>query len=313
MLNGKKIIFATGGTGGHVNPALAVAALVKERCPKAEIVFVGTAEKIESRLVPAAGFELKTIEMSGFSRKVNLKGIKRNVDTALKVIKANSVLKNLFDEFKPDAVIGFGGYVSGPVLRMAQKVGIPTAIHEQNAYPGVANKAVAKKAACVMLTVEKAGKRFNTKAPMVNTGLPIRPDLMKTTKEESRKILNLDSRPLVLSMGGSLGAKAVNEAVLELIIEKHNKAEAYFIHATGRNTEEFIEGLKKGGVDLENEDNVVVKEYIDDMATYLNAADIVISRAGASSLSEIQALGKASILIPSPNVAENHQFHNANA
>ncbi len=206
-----------------------------------------------------------------------------------------------------------GGYVSGPVLRQAQKMGIPTAIHEQNAYPGVANKAVAKNADCLMLTVEKAARRFKSKAPFVNTGLPIRSDLLNVSREESRAKLGLEDRPLVLSMGGSLGAQAVNEAVLALIAARYTPADIYFVHATGRNTQAFLEKLKALGVDPEKEKNVHIREYIDDMATYLNAADLVISRAGASSLSEIQALGKASILIPSPNVAENHQFHNAMA
>ena len=158
MLNGKKIIFAAGGTGGHINPALAVAGEVRRRYPDAKILFIGTAEKMEARLVPQAGYELKTIEISGFWRSFSLEAIKHNIGTVIKLLRSTSRIKKIIKEFKPDLVIGYGGYVSGPVLRVAAKMGIPTAIHEQNAYPGVANKAVAGKVDRVMLTVGDAAK-----------------------------------------------------------------------------------------------------------------------------------------------------------
>lgn len=313
MLNNKRILFATGGTGGHINPALAVAGLIRETCPGAEILFVGTPDKIEARLVPAAGFDLKTIDITGFLRTFNLTGLKRNISTVSKLFKASSQAKQILRDFKPDAVIGMGGYVSGPVLRMAAKMKIPTAIHEQNAYPGVANRALAKKADCIMLTVEKAREHLKSKAPFVLTGLPIRGDIISADREKSRMELGLDDRPLVLSMGGSLGAGEINKAIAELIAAKCAAADCYFLHATGQSSVSVADILRDTGIDLDREKHIMIRPYINDMERCLSAADLVISRAGASSLSEIQAMGKPSILIPSPNVAENHQYHNAMA
>lgn len=313
MLNNKRILFAAGGTGGHINPALAVAGLIRKTYPQAKILFVGTAEKMEAHLVPASGFEFKSIDISGFRRDISIESLKRNLSTLAKLLKSSRQAKKILLDFKPDAVIGMGGYVSGPVLRMAQKLRIPTAIHEQNAYPGVANKAVAKNADCVMLTVAVAGDRLQSKGEVLLTGLPVRGELANADSSKSRAELGLDERPLILSMGGSLGARAVNEAVARLIQAKHKAADCYFMHATGSGGTWLPDLLTQKGLDLENEKHVMIREYINDMERCLSAADLVISRAGASSLSEIQALGKPSILIPSPNVAENHQYHNAMA
>lgn len=313
MLNHKKIIFVAGGTGGHINPALAVAGLIRQSNPQAEILFIGTADKMEARLVPAAGFDFKSIDISGFSRSISLEGFKRNLTTLGKLLKSSRQAKKILLDFKPDAVIGLGGYVSGPVLRMAQKLGIPTAIHEQNATPGVANKAVAKNADCVMLTVAAAGERLASKGTVVLTGLPVREELAAADRTQSRLELGIDDRPLILSMGGSLGARSMNEAIAQLIQAKYKAADCYFMHATGSNGTWVTALLKQKGCDLEHEKHVIIREYINDMERCLSAADLVVSRAGASSLSEIQALGKPAILIPSPNVAENHQYHNAMA
>jgi len=313
MLNNKRILFAAGGTGGHINPALAVAGLIRERCPDAEILFVGTSEKMEARIVPAAGFNFKTIDISGFQRKLSAKNIKRNIVTLSKLLKSSSQARKIIMEFKPDVVIGFGGYVSGPVLRMAAKLGIKTAIHEQNAYPGVTNKALAKKVDAVMLTVKQAEKLLNAKNPCIVTGLPIRGEIVKANRDFCRAELGLDERPMVLSMGGSLGSRAINEAMAELIAAKHNDRKYFFHHAFGQYGRWLPDLLREKGVDPDAEKEITVREYIDDMHRCLAAADLVICRAGASSLSEIQALGKPSVLIPSPNVAENHQYHNAMA
>ncbi len=313
MLDNKKILFATGGTGGHINPAIAVAGLIRQRFPDASILFVGTAEKMESRLVPAAGFDFKTIDISGFQRSLTLKNIKRNIGTASKLLRASSQAKKILLDFKPDVVVGFGGYVSGPVLRMAAKLGIPTAIHEQNAYPGVTNKALAKKADAVMLTVEDAEKYLSPKNPCVLTGLPVRGEIVSANRTLSRFELGLDERPLILSMGGSLGARAINEKIVALIAAKYNDGDCVFLHAYGQYGKWVPNKLSELGVDIDKEKHIIIREYIDDMYRCLSAADIVIGRAGASSLSEIEAAGKASILIPSPNVAENHQYHNAMA
>ena len=312
MLKAKRILIAAGGTGGHVNPALATAGYIREQNPDAEIVFVGTAEKIESKLVPAAGYELRTISIQGFYRSFKPADIKHNIVTAIKYILSFSKVKKIIREFKPDLVIGFGGYVSAPVLKTAAKMKIPTAIHEQNAFPGVSNKTLAGKVDRVMLASEKAEQYLKAKNPCVVTGLPVRGDLLRTDRDEAVKALGLEGKPLVLSMGGSLGAKPVNDAMTGVIINKYRDNDCVFLHATGKNGTDMAGKLREAGVDTEANGNVRICEYIDIPAT-LPAADVVICRSGASTLSELQALGKASILIPSPYVAENHQYHNAMA
>lgn len=313
MLENKRVLITAGGTGGHVNPALAVAGAIREKYPTAEILFVGTSDRIETKIVPAAGFELRTIEMSGFARTVTWQHIKQNVLTLKRLMKSSGSVNRILDEFKPDVVIGFGGYVSGPVVRCAAKRNIPTAIHEQNAYPGVTNKALAKIVDKVMLTVPEAESKMNLKNPAVVTGLPVRIEITQANKDICRAMLNLDEKPLILSMGGSLGAKTINEAMLTLISKLADSKKCRFIHATGQYGLWFGDKLKEKGVDYEKYDNIEIREYINDMDVCMPAADLVIGRSGASTISEIQVTGKASILIPSPNVAENHQYHNAMA
>ena len=185
-MENKRILIAAGGTGGHINPALGTAGYIKEKYPSAEIVFVGTADKMEAKLVPEAGYELRTIEISGFWRSFSPEAIKHNLGTVSKLLKSSSQAKKIIKDFKPDLVVGFGGYVSGPVLRMAAKMGIPTAIHEQNAFPGVTNKALAGKVDRVMFTVDKAEQYMKPKNPCVITGLPIRGDMLKGDRDFAR-------------------------------------------------------------------------------------------------------------------------------
>ena len=314
-----KLLFATGGTAGHINPALAVASYIKEQHPDYEIMFIGTAEHMESRLVPNAGFDFKTIEINGFKRSFSPKAIIENVKTVGKLIKSEKESKNIITAFQPDVVIGFGGYVSGPVLDEAVKLHIPTCIHEQNAFPGITNKQLAKKVDKVMLTVEDAANHMEAKCDVVITGLPVRGELLKKSKFEARIELGIaDDKPLVLSFGGSLGAAPLNEAMFDIILEDAEKNDVYHIHSVGTNGREYLEkfeanGFTKRAENIYYKGNSEVRLYIDNMDTCMAAADLVIGRAGASSLSEIEAMGKASILIPSPYVAENHQFHNAMA
>lgn len=310
MLNGKKILFATGGTGGHINPALAVAGYIRENYPKAEILFVGTADRMEAQLVPAAGYDFKTIEIQGFSRELNFGGLKHNLKTVKLLLKSEGQAKKIIEDFKPDAVIGFGGYVSGPVLSVAARMGIPTAVHEQNAFPGVTNKSLAKKVDVVMLTAKEAERLLKPKNPCVVTGLPIRGEIINANREFARAEMKLDSRPLILSMGGSLGARAINSAVKFLIESRYEKKDCYYLHATGKAGAGMIDEIKEK-INLDANPQIMLREYINDMDRCLAAADIVICRAGASSLSEIQALGKPSILVPYPYAAENHQYYNA--
>ena len=313
-----KILFATGGTAGHINPALAVASYIREKYPDSEILFVGTADHMESRLVPNAGFDFKTIKISGFRRSFAPKAIVHNIKTVCQLVTSNSACKKIIKDFKPDVAVGFGGYVSGPVLQTAVSMHIPTCIHEQNAYPGITNKTLAKEVDKVMLTVEDAKKHLEPKNEVVVTGLPVRGELLKARKDISRKELGIpNGKYLVLSFGGSLGAKPLNDAMFDILLESANNDKYYHIHSVGTNGGEFLEKFKENGfVDGKKglvKGNVEVRQYIDDMDTCMSGADLVIGRAGASSLSEIEALGKASILIPSPYVAENHQFHNAMA
>ena len=309
-----KILFAAGGTGGHINPALAAAGDIRERYPDAEILFVGTKNKMEAKLVPAAGFDFATIDIDGFYRQLTLENIKRDIATLFKILRASSQAKKILRAFAPDAVVGFGGYVSGPVVRMAAKMGIPTAIHEQNAYPGITNKALAKRVDLVMLNVEKAGALMKAKNTPVVTGLPVRGEMLRADRALSRAELGVrDDQTLVLSMGGSLGAQTINDAMVRLIADHWNDQSLYFLHAAGQFGDWVPEKLRENGVALEQAKNVEIRPYIHDMDRCMAAADLVICRAGASSLSELEALGRASILIPSPNVAENHQYHNAMA
>jgi len=311
-MDGKTILFAAGGTGGHINPALSVAGFIKYLHPEANIHFVGTADRMEAKLVPAAGYELHTIEMSGFQRSLSPKNIKRNLVTVKHLLTASGQVNRLLDNLKPDIVVGFGGYVSAPVLRTAAKRGIPTAIHESNAWPGLANKALSGKVDAVMLVSDAAAGRMKCKNPPVITGIPLRRELLQAGRAQSRAELNLDGRPMLLSMGGSLGARAVNEAVVGMIAALYKRGDMHFHHAYGQYGRWVPEALQKAGVP-HGLPELTLREYIDDMPRCMAAADLVIGRAGASTLCELQAMGKPGILIPSPNVTENHQYHNAMA
>ena len=301
-------LFAGGGTAGHINPALAVAGYIKEREPDARISYIGTAKKLEARLVPERGYDFYTIDVAGFQRKLSLKNIGRNICAAEKAVSSSFRAKALLKKLKPDIVIGTGGYVSGPVVRAAQKLGIKTAVHEQNAYPGVTTKMLAPKADAVMLAMPEAEKYLKLNRKPYITGNPVRGELLKTDRNLARARLGLDNRPLILSFGGSLGARPINEAVTGLIKKYNSSGKFHLIHGTGKSGyAAMMEAL--AGIDLCPD--FELREYISDMDICMAAADLVICRAGAITLSELEACGKPSVLIPSPYVAENHQYHNA--
>lgn len=302
------ILFAGGGTAGHINPALAVAGYIKELHPDAKISYIGTAEKLEAKLVPQKGYDFYTIDVAGFQRKINVKNIAKNLVAVKKAFVASADSKKYLKKLNPDIVVGTGGYVSGPVLKQAQRLGFKTAIHEQNAFPGVTTKMLAANANAVMLAMPEAKKYLKLKKEPVITGNPIRQELLKITKEEARKKLGLDDRPLILSFGGSLGARRINEAVTELIKWHMGSDRYYHIHSTGNFG---YDTMKKALEDTELSSMIDVREYINDMDVCMAAADLVICRAGAITLGELACCGKPSILIPSPYVAENHQYHNA--
>ena len=302
------ILFAGGGTAGHINPALAIAGYIREKHPDAHISYIGTPDKLEAKLVPEKGYNFRTIVVAGFQRKISLKNIARNASAVRKMFTSSIEAKKILKELQPDVVIGTGGYVSGPVLREASRMGLKTAIHEQNAFPGVTTKMLASHVDEVMLAMPEAQKYIKLNKKPTITGNPIRQELLKITREEARKRLGIDDSPLILSFGGSLGARRINEAVTGLIKWHNGTNKYYHIHGTGKvGYQTMMDNLS----DISLSSKVDVREYIDDMDVCMAAADLIICRAGAITLSELQACGKPAILIPSPYVAENHQYHNA--
>ena len=301
-----KVLLAGGGTGGHVYPAIAIANKIKEHNPDCEILFVGTKNGIESEIVPKAGFELKTVTVQGFKRKIDLDNIKR----VFKLCKGLEQSRRIVKKYKPDIVIGTGGYVSGPVLFNAAMNKRVTIVHEQNSFPGVTNKILSKVATKVLTSFEDSHKRFPeaSQDKLVLTGNPVRKEILNSRKFIARKNLGIsEDKKMVLCYGGSGGSEKINDA-MRLVIENMVKEDVAFIFATGKvYYDEFIETIK----DIELKPYQRVMPYLDNMADGLAASDIVIGSAGAISLAEITALGKPSIIIPKAYTAENHQEYNA--
>ena len=306
-----RILMTGGGTAGHINPALTIAALLKKEYPDAEFLFVGAKGRMETQLVPAAGYPIRTVSVRGFQRRLSLKNIGRNILAAVDVFTASAASARIIKEFKPDLAVGTGGYVCGPVLRECLKRGIPTAVHESNAFPGVTVKMLGKEGALILLCSEDARRHLPEGVQSVVTGNPIRSDFVTLDKATARAELGVDSRPLVLSFGGSLGAARLNEAMAEVLRRSRTEGKLQHIHGAGKNGYAAMKAqLEEMNVPLAG-DGIAVREYIDDMPRCMAAADVVICRCGAMTLSELPAAGKPSILIPSPYVAENHQYHNA--
>lgn len=306
-----RILMTGGGTAGHINPALTIAELLKKEYPDAEFLFVGATGRMETQLVPAAGYPIRTVTVRGFQRRLSVKNIGRNILAAVNVVTASAAAKKIVREFKPDLAVGTGGYVCGPVLREAIRAGVPTAVHESNAYPGVTVKMLGKEGATVLLCSEDARRHIPEGVKVIVTGNPLRSDFVTLDKEAARAELGLDSRPLVLSFGGSLGALHINEAMAEVLRRSREEGKLQHIHGAGKAGFAAMKtALDAMGVPLQGE-GIAVREYIDDMPRCMAAADLVICRCGAMTLSELPAAGKPAILIPSPYVAENHQYHNA--
>lgn len=305
-----RILFAGGGTAGHINPAIAVAKYIKNKNPDSEILFVGTRRGLERELVPKEGFEIKYIDVLGFKRSISA----NNIKAFTKVFGAYAQSVEIIESFKPDVVMGTGGYVSGPVLVAAARKKIPTLIHEQNVSPGLTSKILSGIVDMVCISFLQSQNSFKNAKKRLYTGNPLRPELFKMTKEDAKKKLGLDERPFIAAFGGSLGAKGLNDALLEFIVETKDKENYQLLLATGAaQYDNVLEDFRKKGITGKSMPNIKIVSYIHNMAQVLSAADFVVARAGAVTVSEITALGKPAILIPSPNVTGNHQEHNARA
>lgn len=305
------VAFAAGGTGGHINPALAIADKLKEVFPDTKILFIGSPDGLESKLVKKAGYDFAPVKMAGIQRKLTPHNIKLNVQAVHYYLNAGKCIRKIFDGFKPDLVIGTGGYVTGTVLKTALKCGIKTALHESNSLPGVSTKMLASKADLVMLGTEDAKKHLGECKRCVVTGNPLRNNIPIEEKSAARKRLGLPDCLTILSAGGSQGASRINEAVVHLLAYEQKKGNINHIHGYGKHGKDtFMQSLAENGVDPDNE-HFIIKEYIDNMYTCMCASDLIITRAGAMTLTELMAIGRASILIPYPYAAENHQYYNA--
>lgn len=303
------VILAGGGTAGHINPALTIARTIKSKCQGASILFVGNENSLEHKLVTKAGFDIRFIRVTGFKRSLSL----HNFKTVRWFLKSVADCKKIIREFNADVVIGTGGYVSGPMVYAAQSLGIKTCIHEQNAFPGLTTKFLSKRADALFISFDSSRKYFKGARNIVLTGNPLDSAFMFTDKAEARAKLGIpDDAFYLLSFAGSLGAKAVNETMLDFIAKNAKSHDFYHTHATGSFGYRWMpDELNARGFDINKKSHIDVLEYIYDMPVRLCACDAVVCRAGAITLGELTAQGKPSILIPSPNVTNNHQYHNA--
>lgn len=307
------VIFTCGGTGGHINPAIAVANRMKERHPDCNILFIGAKGHMEERLVPKAGYRLECLPGSGLSRGKNFAAIKKNVKALKCVMDAVSQCKRIIRDFKPDVIIGTGGYASFPALYAGSKLGIPTCVHEANAVPGLTTKMAANAADRVLVCFEESKHHYKDPTKVEVVGMPVRQEFLELTREEARKELGIGDEPLLVSTFGSQGAKVMNELMADLfVLEQKEGFPFHHIHATGSFGWKWMpDYIREKGVDIENCTAIEMREYIYNMPTLLAAADVVIGRAGSGTCNEIAATGTPCILIPSPNVTNNHQEKNA--
>lgn len=308
-----RVLFACGGTGGHINPAIASAKTLKERRPDAEILFAGAEGGMETRLVPDAGFSIKTVPVEGFHRALKFSSVSGNFRALGKLIRALRWAEDLVREFRPDAVMGTGGYACYPVLRAASKLGIPTLIHESNAYPGLATRMLSKKLSRVMVNFPESKNYLKRKDNVAVVGTPVREDMIFQDRAAARRDLGLDETPLLVSFWGSQGAREMNKMMAEFAaLESKGQLRFRHIHACGKYGYRWMpQMLSELGVNEETTPDFELREYIYDMARVMSAADLVMCRGGASTLSELMALAKPAIIVPSPNVADNHQEKNA--
>lgn len=299
-----KVIIAAAGTGGHINPGIAIANEIKKHYPNADITFIGTPRGLENDLVPRSGYKLKTIEAYGIRRKISLSNFKN----ACKTLKSYKTARKMIKEIKPDIVIGTGGYICGPVFSGAFKYGIPTVIHESNAFPGVAVKVLSKKTDTVLVGFEDAKKRIPKAKNVVVTGTPTKVDKINLTEEQKQEIKKqfkiVNNLPIVTVFGGSQGAESINKCFVDIINNKLN-SDYQIIWAVGQKKFEEVRN------NIKELYNATVVPYIYNMEEVLNLADLVVSRSGAMTITEVAKCAKPAIFIPYPYATENHQEYNA--
>ena len=309
-----KVIFTCGGTAGHVNPALALAGLIKERRPDSEILFVGAHRGIEKQLIEAAGWPFRAVEVSNFHRSLQPKEIWHNLVSFRNFLRSPGEARALLKEFPAGLVVGTGGYASYPMIQAASRLGVPTAIHESNAIPGLTTRLLENHADLIMVGFEECRKNYKHPEKVLATGTPVRGDFFLLTKREAKRKLGMDDgRPLIVSFFGSLGAAEMNREMAQfLALEIQNGLPYHHVHGAGAvGCKRMGEHLREAGIDLGGSPELEVREYIENMAELMRAADLVICRAGASTISELTALGVPAIIVPSPNVTHNHQESNA--
>ena len=304
-----RIIISGGGTGGHIFPALSIADAIRSKQPDAKILFVGANNRMEMQRVPDAGYEIKGLPIAGFNRK----NLFKNIKVLWLIFKSQRMAKKIIKEFAPQVAVGVGGYASGPTLKMAASMNIPTLIQEQNSYAGVTNKILSKKAKMICVAYDNM-ERFFPHEKIKLTGNPVRKSLidMRSYRKEAIKAMGLnEEKKCILIVGGSLGARSINEAIIANIETIRANSNIQFIWQTGKL---YFEEMKQRAAEGKGKpDNLVITDFVSNMADALGAADLVVSRAGAGSISEFALLGKAVILVPSPNVSEDHQTKNAMA
>lgn len=306
-----KAIIAAAGTAGHINPGLAIANKIMKEDKNSKVIFIGTTRGLENDLVPRAGYELKTIDAYGLSKKISIENLKK----MYKTLKGFGEAKKIIKEFKPDIVIGTGGYICGATISAAHSLKIPTLLHESNAFPGKAVKMLANKTDTILVSFEDAIARIKNAKNIVYTGTPVKIEKKNYSKEEKRNIVSKfgleDTKPILLVFGGSQGAKKINDTMIELIKEKMN-SEYQIIWAAGPKQYDGIkEELEKANININNIKNTKIVPYIYNMEEVMNVSDVILARSGAMTITEISNLGKPSILIPLPNVSHNHQLYNA--
>ena len=307
-----KVVFTCGGTGGHINPAIAVAKMLRERKPETEILFVGADDGMETDLVPREGFRIETVRISNYLRSLKPADIWHNMKAVVIIRQALRRADRIIKEFRPDVILGTGGYASYPMLRQGVKNGIPTALHEANAVPGLATRLVCDKVDKILVSFAESRSEYKHSDRVIPVGMPVREEFVFTRREDARKALGLGEEPLIVSAWGSLGAREMNKKIARFMKLECEEKRYRHIHATGSFGWRWMpDYVREQGVDLSANPLVTMQEYIYNMPTVMAAADLFISRAGASTLNEIAAAGTPCIIVPSPNVTNNHQEKNA--